>query len=274
MRLALAILTLAALVPAAAQACGQGYRTPPYQNLFPGTVTFVALDAAFFFYDVLPTPASHNAATAELAVAGTGAASSLMLALSGDARSDGSWPVYLAFGAISGLLATHAAWVLAHGERPAVELSAGTGVGHGTLGTRIALREGGFGAHLSAGMPLVTGYQGIGGGLSWVGEGAIAPLVALNAALQTLPDGAAPYYAMETRGMISFSLDAGVRVRAGNVFIDLAAGPVAQHVQATSYKPWNGDFSGWRAAAPGSDFHSAGAWPLPLDLTVAVGMAL
>ena len=123
-------------------------------------------------------------------------------------------------------------------------------------------------------MPLVTGYQGIGGGLSWVGEGAIAPLVALNAALQTLPDGAAPYYAMETRGMISFSLDAGVRVRAGNVFIDLAAGPVAQHVQATSYKPWNGDFSGWRAAAPGSDFHSAGAWPLPLDLTVAVGMAL
>ena len=67
----------------------------------------------------------HNAATAELAVAGTGAASSLMLALSSDARGDGSWPVYLAFGAISGLLATHAAWVLAHGERPAVEAGAG-----------------------------------------------------------------------------------------------------------------------------------------------------
>jgi hypothetical protein len=75
--------------------------------------------------------------------------------------------------------------------------------------------------------------------------------------------------------MISFSLDVGVRFRGERLFLDLAAGPVAQQVLATPWKPWRGDYtSGWTAAASGSDFKASGAWPLPIDVSVAAGVAL
>jgi hypothetical protein len=83
-----------------------------------------------------------------------------------------------------------------------------------------------------------------------------------------------PYYG-DTRALLSFSVDAGVRLRLKRAFVDLAVGPVAQRISATPLKPWRGDLSsGWTAAAAKSDFRSAGAWPLPIDVTVAVGVSL
>lgn len=273
MRFLATAIAVAVLTPAGAWACGQGFRTPPYQNLLGATTTLAVVDLAFLLYDVLPAPRSPGVATAELAVAAAGTASSLAVAFTNDARANGARPVLLGFGLVSALLATHAVSVLASGQRPTLEVSAGSGVGHGTLGTRIALRHDGFGAHLAAGMPLAYGYQGIGGGLSWVGDGRVAPLVAVNAAMQTLPDSSLTYG--DTRALLSFSAQVGLRLRAGKMFLELAAGPVAQRVSATPWKQWRGDTSsGWTAAAAGSDFRSAGAWPLPLDATLAAGVAL
>jgi hypothetical protein len=277
MRLAfIAIALVLLLAPARARACGVGSRTPPYQNLTVPIAGFLLLDAGFLLFDALPFESSRHIATAELAVAASGAASFLALGLTNDARADHSRAYFLGFGLVSALLATHGAWVLARGERPTLELSAGSGLGHGTLGAQIGLRRDGFGAHLGAGMPLGRGYQGISGGLSWVGEGPVSPLVAINGALQTLPDSAGAYYGDgETRALISFSLDVGARLRKGRAFLDLAAGLIAQRIDATAFKAWRRPAdSGWRAAAPAADFKQAGAWPLPIDVTLAVGVEL
>jgi hypothetical protein len=52
-----AVTVVFLLVPAGAWACGQGFRTSPYQNLMGATAGMLSLDVAFFLYDVLPTPA-------------------------------------------------------------------------------------------------------------------------------------------------------------------------------------------------------------------------
>jgi hypothetical protein len=188
------------------------------------------------------------------------------LGFSPDARTDGAKPMYLGAAAGALLLVAHGVWMMSGAERPTLEVSAGTGVGHGTAGGQVGLRYGIFGAHLGAGAPLASGNQGVSGGMSWVGRGTIAPLLALNAAFQVLPyetAGSAP------RALMSFSLDIGFRARGGGFFLDVAAGPVAQRIEGTSIKPGRRSYpdgSGWSAGVP-----EGGAWPLPLDVTFALG---
>jgi len=263
MRLALAAITAALLLmPSRAHACGQGYRVSPYENL-------AAASAGLFLLDLVMLPVASLAprtAPAEVAIAGLSAASFLAIGLSPDARTDGVKPMYLGAAAGAALLVAHGIWMMSGGDRPTFEVSAGTGVGHGTAGGQFGLRYGIFGAHLGAGAPLASGNQGVSGGVSFVGRGSVAPLVALNAALQVLPYATAE---SATRALMSFSLDVGVRLRGENLFLDLAAGPVAQRIAGTSLKPWRNSYpdgSGWSPSV-----QEGGAWPLPIDVTLAVG---
>jgi hypothetical protein len=268
MRLVFAALAAALIVvPARVHACGYGTdRTSPYANL-------MAVPSALLGLGLVLSPVasvSRKAAIAEVAAAGLSAVSFLAIGFSPDARSDGVKPMYLAAGVASALVVAHGVWMASGGERPVVELSGGTGVGRGTLGGQMAFRYAGFGAHLGAGLPLGTGNQGVSGGVSWIGAGRIAPLLALNAALQILPDGAAYFRSIETRSLMSFSFDAGVRFRFGSTFLDVAAGPVAQRLQVTSSR-FGTRGSGWTT---GVSEAGSGAWPLPVDVSLAFGREL
>ncbi|MCA1829697.1 MAG: hypothetical protein LC689_22465, partial [Myxococcales bacterium] len=263
-----------------ARACGAGYRTPPYQNLLPLMGLGGAGAGALFLIDL--TPASSDAPalpSTQLALAGTNAVAALSIAFTNDARADGARPALLGVAAVSALLAVHAAWALLKEDGTEKELSFGTGVGRSTLGATFGLRRDGFGGHVGIGAPTAMGYGGVSAGVSHVGQGPVALLWSLNLGLQTLPDRGAGYsygFTGQTAALFSTSFDLGARVRLGSrAFLDIAVGPVLQAYLANDAKSWrNPDPSHLQLGAGMDDLQNGGAWPIPIDLSIGLGVAL
>ena len=163
-----------------------------------------------------------------------------------------------------------------------VSISAGTGIGYQSAGVQLAIRSDHLGAFVALGAPTVRGLAGVSGGFRWLrGDGLV---LSLQGALQGLPNSGDPitsngsfYYGPGySQAAASLSLTAGYRLRRGALFLDLAAGPVAHYWFVAPYKSYSYSRSssegGWRVApipAPAN-----GSWPLPIDVTLAIGAEL
>lgn len=164
-----------------------------------------------------------------------------------------------------------------------VSLSAGTGIAYQSAGVQLAIRSDHFGAFVALGAPTVRGLAGVSGGFRWLRGDGEGLMLSLQGALQGLPDSGDPvfysgvpqYYGGYSQAALSLSATAGYRFRHGPVFLDLAAGPLVHYWFERPYKQYNylaPSPGGWRVSpipAPAN-----GSWPLPFDLTLAVGAEL
>ncbi len=165
--------------------------------------------------------------------------------------------------------------------------AAGTGIAYQSAGLQLGIRSGHWGAFAALGAPTVRGLPGVSGGVRWLRGDGEGLLLSLQGAMQGLPEGGNGistdfngniYYggAGYSQAAASLSATAGYRFRLDPVFLDLAAGPVIHYLSVALYKQSHygsgSNRGGWQFGplpAPAN-----GSWPLPIDLTLALGAEL
>ncbi len=168
-----------------------------------------------------------------------------------------------------------------------VSISAGTGIAYQSAGVQLSIRSEHWGAFAALGAPTLRGLIGVSGGMRWLRGDGNGLMLSLQGALQGLPDGGNGisidyrgnrYYGGDgySQAAVSISATIGGRLRRGPLFLDLTAGPVLHYLIVAPYKQgsyrYQNQPGGWQIGplpAP-----STGSWPLPIDVTIALGVEL